>query len=120
MATDFNVCGFGAITPELILRSLIGCITGTGVKVFRIEGYTNVATTPATACASYEDFMINLQRAMDMADDGQVTLRMNMLSAADGGCGCNEAATWYDNLNSLFGVGVDGKVYINVVITNPS
>lgn len=119
MATDFNGCGFGAITPDLILSSLIGCVTADGQKRFRIQLYSNVATTTPVACGNNEDFEINLQRALDMGYDGDVVLRVNVISYFEGQgtigqCDCGVPKTVPEMLNSVFGEGIDGKVYLNI------
>ena len=117
-ATEFTNAKFGAITPELILRSLIGCVVGTGQAVFRVEMHTDTTTSPVH-CASFEDFQINLRRCLAMADDGYVTLRVNVVSDTVSTCGlCANAITYYDYLNSLFGEDNGGLVYFNVYQTN--
>ena len=68
MATDFGVGGFGAITPDLILSSLIGCVTATGASALRIQEYSDVATLTPVNCANAEDYMLNLQRASFIRD----------------------------------------------------
>lgn len=122
MASDFDSCGFGAISPELILRSLIGCVdnlAGTYTQaVLRVELHSEAMTSPVH-CASFEDFQINLRRCLDMALDGHVTLRVNVFSRSVDTCGlCANAATWYDYLNSLFGEDENGLLYLNVYQTN--
>ena len=120
MASDFGSCGFGAITPELILRSLVA--TKGGLNSLRIESYTNVTQTSPIHCATKEDFQINLSRALTMAQDGAVALRVNFVVGLGDG-GFNDCANAVDDnyiKNSFFGEGVDGKVYFNVDGTNPS
>ena len=119
MATDFGACGFGAITPDLILSSLIGCVTATGAKAFRIQKYSDVATLTPVKCANKEDFEINLRRALDMGYDNDVVLRVNMIDYYEGQgtigqCDCGVAKTVPEILNSLFGEDNTGKVYFNV------
>lgn len=119
MATDFNACGFGAITPDLILSSLVGCVTATGAKALRIQEYSDVATLTPINCGNAEDFTINLQRALDMGYDGKVVLRVNIIDYYEGQgtfeeCGCGIPKTTPELLNSLFGVDNAGNVYLNV------
>ena len=119
MATDFNVGGFGAITPDLILSSLIGCVVADGSKAFRIQEYSDVATLTPVSCANAEDFMLNLQRALDMGYDDRVVLRVNIIDYFEGQgtfgeCGCGEVKSIPDQLNSLFGEDAQGNVYFNV------
>jgi len=119
MATDFDSCGFGAITPDLILSSLIGCVTATGAKRFRIQKYTDVVTTTPISCGSKEDFEINLRRALDMGYDGDVVLRVNIIDYFEGQgtfgqCDCGVPKTVPEMLNSMFGEDNTGKVYLNV------
>jgi hypothetical protein len=119
MATDFGACGFGAITPDLILKSLIGCDTVTGQKKFRVQLYT-VSTLTPVHCGSDEDFEINLRRALDMGYDDKVVLRVNVAQHFEGAeigigeCDCGFATTVPDMLNSLFGEDAQGVVYFNV------
>ena len=117
MATDFTDCGFGAITPELILRSLIGCITASPMRAFRIETHTNIVTS-AVHCANYEDFQINLNRALAMASDDKPTLRVNMITRVADCDTCGSGNTWFDWLNSCFGEDANGLVYFNSYATN--
>jgi hypothetical protein len=112
MATDFNACGFGAITPELILRSLIGCVVSNDMPVLRSYCGTAVVTTPVH-CGSWEDFQINLRRALVMANDGYVAIRINYVTSEIGTCGCAVASTWWDYFNSLFGEDSEGNVWVN-------
>ena len=119
MATDFNGCGFGAITPDLILSSLIGCVTATGAKALRIQKYTDTATLTPVHCGSDEDFAINLRRALDMGYDGDVVLRVNIIDYFEGAgtfgqCDCAVPKTVPEMLNSLFGEDAQGVVYLNV------
>lgn len=113
MATDFNGCGFGAITPDLILKSLRGCGGTTGQGVLRCEFYTNVATSPVH-CGSDEDFEINLRRSIDMGIDGKPILRVNLNAEALEECGCGVAETDVDIMNSFFSEDGTGKVYFNM------
>ena len=121
MANDFTDCGFGAITPELILRTLIGCVSnlaGTYTQaVLKVDMYHELMLSPVH-CASYEDFQINLRRALNVSNTG-LSLRVNYLVQGLDTCGlCANAITWWDYFNSLFGEDSDGVVYINVFITN--
>jgi len=119
MATDFGSCGFGAITPDLILSSLIGCVTANGQKRLRVQKYTNVATLTPVHCGNSEDFNINLRRALDMGYDGDVVLRINIIDYFEGQgtigqCDCGVAKTVPELLNSLFGEDAQGNVYVNI------
>jgi len=119
MATNFTGCGFGAITPDLILSSLIGCVVADGTSRFRIQKYSDVATLTPVNCGSAEDFTLNLRRALDVGEDNEVVLRVNIIDYFEGQgtfgqCGCGVPKTESDLLNSLFGEGADGKVYFNV------
>lgn len=118
MATDFDGCGFGAITPDLILSSLIGRVTLTGQKRLRVQIFVNTVTLTPVHCGSDEDFNINLRRSMDMGTDGNVILRVNIINYQDGsGIGqynCGIPKTIPEMLNSLFGEDANGVVYLNV------
>ena len=119
MATDFTGCGFGAITPDLILSSLIGCVTADGQKRFRVQTYSDVATLTPVHCGNSEDFAINLRRCLDIGYDDFVVLRVNVIDYYEGQgtfgqCDCGVAQTVPDMLNSLFGEDAQGNVYFNV------
>ncbi len=119
MATDFTACGFGAITPELILRTLIGCIGNT--KYIRVAITTPEVTTPIH-CGNYEDVQINLQRCLVIATvDDKITLRVNVqsdnptpISECDV---CGAAVTVPEILNNLFSEDSEGRVYLNLFNT---
>jgi len=119
MATDFNACGFGAITPDLILQSLIGCVTATGQKAFRVQIYSETTLT-SVHCGNQEDFMLNLRRALDMGYDDKLVLRVNKTDYFEGEnigigeCDCGIATSIPDKLNSLFGEDANGVVYLNI------
>jgi len=118
MATDFTGCGFGAITPDLILSSLIGCVTATGQKAFRVQTYSESTLTPVH-CANKEDFEINLRRALDIGYDNEVVLRVNITNYFEeqgtfGQCDCGIPKTVPEMLNSLFGEDIAGNVYFIV------
>jgi len=145
--TDFTECGFGAITPELILRSLIGCIAedggplrvsgksqpklpginllrrpdevgNAGQAALKIEFHMTVTTSPVH-CGSFEDFQINLQRALVFDPVYGLTLRININWIDLDTCGtCQNAITWWDYFNALFGEDSEGLVYLNVFVTN--
>jgi hypothetical protein len=119
MAADFNGCGFGAITPDLILSSLIGCVVADGSKALRIQKYTNTATLTPVHCGNNEDFALNLSRALDMGYDDKVVLRVNIIDYFEGAgtigeCDCGIPKTVPEMLNSLFGEDIAGNVYLNV------
>ncbi len=119
MATDFGSCGFGAITPDLILSSLIGCVTANGQKRFRIQKYTDTVTLTPVHCGNAEDFEINLRRALDIGYDDEVVLRVNIIDYFEGQgtigqCDCGIPKTVPEMLNSLFGEDNAGNVYFNV------
>ena len=118
MATDFNACGFGAISYETIIKALTGCVTATGKAALRVQMYSNVVTSPVS-CSCKEDFAINLQRALHMGYDREVVLRVNKTDYLDGaGFGscptCANAMTLTDTISSLFGEDENGVVYFNV------
>ena len=121
MANDFNTCGFGAITFDLIIKALTGCspnLQGTYTQhVLRVEEHSEVITSPIH-CANHEDFQITLQRALVVADDGQLALRVNYRISGVTTCGCNEAKTEEEILTDFFGEDAQGLVYFNIYITN--
>ena len=112
-----DFCGFGDISLDLIFRSLLGCDATDGKTVLRICIGTEVTTTPIH-CGSFEDFMINLRRSLEMAADGQIAIRVNFDYYIEGAglstCGlCANGFTWEDYANSLFGEDSEGLVWIN-------
>lgn len=145
--SDFTDCGFGVITPELILRSLIGCLAegdgplrlqgkslprlpglnildppaqgvNTGQAALKIEFHQEVTTSPVH-CGSFEDFQINLQRALVFDPMYGLTLRVNINWDDLDTCGTfQNAITWWDYFNALFGEDSEGLVYLNVFVTN--
>ena len=122
MATDLTACGFGAITPDLILRALIGCVdnlAGTYTQhTLKVEIHTDALLSPVT-CASWEDFQINLRKALTMDTESGTTLRVNKYSTGYEDCGgCANGTTWYDTMNSLFGMDENGLVYFCIYQTN--
>lgn len=118
MASDFNSDKFGAISPELVIKSLTGCVVSTGKAALRVQIFNNVVTS-AVSCASKEDFDINLRRALHMGYDGEVVLRVNKTDYLDGvGFGncqtCANGTTVTDIVSSLFGEDENGVVYFNI------
>lgn len=118
MANEFSINGIGAITPDLILKSLIGCVVATGAKALRIQKFAETTLTPVH-CGNYEDFQINLARALMLGYDDVVVLRVNITDYFEGqgtfgACDCGMGETTSDMLNSLFGEDALGKVYLNL------
>ena len=115
--TDYK--NFGAITPELILQTLIGCVTLTGAKAFRVQLFNETTLTPIH-CANYEDVLINIRRALAIGYDDKLVLRVNKADYYEGEnigfgeCDCGVAQTVPDMVNSLFGEDANGLVYFNM------
>jgi hypothetical protein len=113
-----DMCGFGMLDLELILRSLLSCDEGDGKTVLRVCMESNVVTSPIH-CANFEDFFMNLRRSLEMAEDGQIAIRMNYDTYIDGSgldlCPtCANGASWTDYANSIFGEDSSGNVWINI------
>lgn len=117
-SSDF--CGFGELDPELIFRSLLGCDTNDRKVVLRVCMGIGVVTTPVH-CGSFEDFLLNLRRSLEMAEDGQIAIRLNYdtypegmgLSICDT---CAMGMNWQDYANSIFGEDSNGLVWVNIGI----
>jgi len=117
---DLTACGFGAITPELIFRSLIGCDESTGMPAIRANLHMGEGRfTSPLKCASFEDFLILLQRSLSMGNDGHVLINVNVgfdtLTTCDD---CGSAMTWIELASTLFSEDNNGQVYLNMDFLN--
>jgi hypothetical protein len=117
--TTLDLCSFGALDPELILRSLLGCDARLEMVYFRIVPYSMSAPLTPITCASNEDFLINLRKSLLLAGDDKIALRVNLATYADGEglstCGvCANGFTWADYTNAAFSMDDDGLVYFNI------
>lgn len=120
----FNSCGFGAITPELLVRSLLSGITANGDFACGVRTQ-DVSTTTKTLskvepCATFVDFMALFQRSLIMAYDGKVAIRTTTTSSNEGAglencAACANAYTIEELLSSLFIQDEDGVVYLNII-----
>ena len=120
--SDFTDCGFGAISPELLIRSLLSGINGRPACGIRVEDTSTTGQTMyvAETCGSAEDLMSLFQRALVMADDGHVAIRSTTTTAINGAglstCGnCASGYNVYEYLGSIFCQDASGNVYLNVI-----
>ncbi len=120
--SDFTDCGFGAISPELLIRSLLSGINGRPACGIRVNDTDTDQTTMyvAESCGSAEDLMSLFQRALVMADDGHVAIRSTTTTAINGAglstCGsCQSGYNVYEYLGSIFCQDASGNVYLNVI-----
>ena len=117
--SDFNSCGFGAITPELIFRSILRGTTNIAV----LEGFCALGCVGTTAtrrstpfvCTDANDLFSLLQRSLVMADDGKVALRVVTISSENGAAfdeciGCANGEAWYQLAARCFTLDDNGDV----------
>ena len=79
---NFGQCDFGAITPELVLRSLLSGITAgvsCGLRFVEVNVGGKTMTKPG-GCASFEDLFTLFQRSLMIADDGVVAIRSTSIT----------------------------------------
>lgn len=119
--SDFTTCDFGAITPELLIRSLLSGITGIEACGIRMKMYDIVdVATPVYQCTTPTDFMELFRKALVIADDGKVAIRVLRTQSLDGAglstCqNCVDSFTVYEFLGSLFIADSTGAVYLNLI-----
>lgn len=112
-------CTFGALTPELIARSLLGCDSTNKTVNIRVVVHTGITELTPIACGSMEDFWINLRGALVIANDNQIALNVKLVTYDDGAglstCGiCANGFSWGDYLNAPFSKDAEGNVYLNL------
>lgn len=120
--SDFNSCDFGAITPELVLQSLISGITGKpncGLRIVDVSLGGAPVTHPAT-CASINDFWSLILRSLVIATDGKVAIHTITTASMDGAglencVECGGTATMQEYGGSLFSEDEAGNVYLNLI-----
>lgn len=120
--SDFGTCDFGAITPELVFRSLISGIQNAescGIRIVAVDTSQKTLSTPI-ACSTPEYFWSLLHQTLMIADDGQVAIRANVVSSANGAglgtCGdCQDGYLLYQIFASLFSKDANGVVYFNII-----
>ena len=122
--SDFGTCNFGAITPELLVRSLLSGITAQPTFACGIR-FQPVSTSGKTlskveSCASLEDLMTIIQRSLMIGYDNAVAIRVNEVSSLEGAglevcAACQNAYSIEELLASPFVQDEDGVVYLNVI-----
>lgn len=118
----FNSCGFGAISPELIIRSLLNSISGEpncGIRVVDVDTSAMTMTNPFV-CGSFEDVFTLFQRSLMLADDNQIAIRSTTTNSVNGAnlevCGnCGDGYGIPEILGSLFSMDENGNVYLNII-----
>lgn len=119
---NFGQCDFGAITPELVLRSLLSGITAgvsCGLRFVEVDVGGKTMTKPG-GCASFEDLFTLFQRSLMIADDGVVAIRSTTTNSANGvgleNCtSCANGYALWEYASSLFSEDEDGKIYMNLI-----
>lgn len=122
MASDFNSCGFGAISPEMLVKSLLSGIqafSACGIRTVAVNVSGKTLSSPH-ACSTAEDFWNLFLRSLVMADDDKVAIRTVYTSSANGAgldtCGnCGDYFTVWETLQAIFIEDEDGLVYLNIV-----
>lgn len=119
--SDFNSCEFGAITPELLVRSLLSGIDSLNSCGIRTTVSTSIANQQTLyTCSTPTDFFELFRRALIIAPDGKVAIRVLETTSVDGDglstCqSCTDSYTLYELLGSLFVQDGNGDVYLNVI-----
>lgn len=119
--SDFNSCEFGAITPELLARSLLSGIDSLNSCGIRTTVSTSIANQQTLyMCSTPTDLFELFRRALIIAPDGKVAIRVLETTSVDGDklstCQpCTDAYTLYELLGSLFVQDGNGDVYLNII-----
>jgi hypothetical protein len=100
MASDFNSCGFGAISPEMLVKSLLSGIqafSACGIRTVAVDVSGKTLSSPH-ACSTAEDFWNLFLRSLVMADDDKVAIRTTYTASANGaGLDKSSYINWYRN-----------------------
>ena len=120
--SDFNSCGFGAISPELVLRSLLSgiqAIDSCGLRTVDVDTSQMTLISPLS-CGSAEDLWTLFTRSLVMADDGLVAIRTTTTTSLEGAgldnCGgCVGAYFWTEIGGAIFVEDENGNVYMNII-----
>jgi len=120
--SNFLSCDFGAISPELVVRSLAGGIDALsvcGVRTVNVDTSEKTLSKVGT-CGSAEDLWTLFRRAMIIADDDMVAIRTTTTSSSNGAgvsnCfSCTNAYTIYEQIGAMFSQDEDGVVYLNLI-----
>ena len=122
--SDFGTCDFGAITPELLLRSLLSGITAqpTFACGVRLQPTSTAGKTLSKVggCASVEDLMTVFRRALIIGYDDKVAIRTTTTTSLEGAgletcAACQNAYSMEELLSSPFVQDEDGVVYLNII-----
>lgn len=116
--TDFK--NFGAITPELLIRSLLSGINALDACGIRVKEYAAIDEAHSVhTCTTPSDFIELFKKALVMADDNKVAIRVLRTDSANGvgldTCqNCINNFTIYELLGSFFVADSTGAVYLNI------
>lgn len=120
--SDFGACNFGAITPELVFRSLLSGIQGSGSCGLRIQAVDTdrLTLTQPIYCGTPEDFWSLLHQTLMIGTDGKVVIRTNLVESSEGdgldGCGnCGDGYLLYEAFSAIFCRDENGVVYLNII-----
>lgn len=120
--SDFGACNFGAISPELIFRTLVSGIQNAGSCGIRMHGVDTSALTltQPVYCGTPEDFWSLLHQTLIISHDGKVAIRTNFVTALDGAgldtCGnCGDGYLLHETMSAIFSRDENGVVYLNVI-----
>ena len=120
--SNFNECDFGAITPELVLKSLLSGIIAfpaCGIRTVKSSTQGKTLSSPHN-CTTATDLWVLFTRALMIADDGKVAIRTTYTDAIAGAglgtCGdCDTAFQMEEIAQAIFIEDEDGKVYLNII-----
>lgn len=120
--SDFGSCEFGAISPELVLRSLLSGIQGNkscGLRLVVVD-VSEKEMTNLGICTDALDLFTVFKQTLVMADDGFVAIRTALHTAADGEgldhcAACQSGYSMDEYAGSMFSKDTDGNVYLNLI-----
>lgn len=122
--SNFTDCDFGAITPDLLLRSLLSGITAMpdltcGIRAQDVDEL-GLTLTKVQLCATAYDLFELFKRALMIGYDGKVAIRTITTSSNEGAgledcVSCTNAFSTEELLSSLFVKDQNNNVYMNVI-----
>jgi len=120
--SDFGTCEFGAITPELVLRSLLSGIQGNascGLRLTVVD-VSQKEMTNLIVCTDIADLWTIFTQTLTIAHDGLVSIRAAIHTSLEGAgldtCGaCQSGYTMAEYAGSMFSKDTDGTVYLNLI-----
>lgn len=122
--SDFTSPLFGAITPELLVRSLVSGIIaqptfGCGIRLQGVDT-SQKTLSKVPVCATFIDLMTTFQRSLMMAYDGKVAIRTTTTTTLEGASieeciACGNGYSIEELLSACFVQDEDGVVYLNLI-----